>query len=193
MTCGAPFTFRAAGFQSSRVIFTMLSLAKPTNRDGDSTPDAWPAALAFCAPFAGALAISGVAVPAGAMPAANCAMASPCMASRRCPPAFAHLPYADPDAPKGGRIVLGAARDLRQPEPADRPRRRPGRRTALRAAEPHARARSTSRSRVYGLLAASRGNAGGPLARSSSISTLAPGSPTGTRSPPRMSGSPSSS
>jgi hypothetical protein len=32
---------------------------------------------------------------------------SPCMARRRCRPDFTHMPYANPDAPKGGRLVQG--------------------------------------------------------------------------------------
>ena len=34
-------------------------------------------------------------------------MPSRCMASRRCPTDFTHLRYANPAAPKGGRLVQG--------------------------------------------------------------------------------------
>ncbi len=35
-----------------------------------------------------------------------------------------HFPYADPDAPKGGRLTHAIRRHLRQPQPADRARQR---------------------------------------------------------------------
>ena len=34
-------------------------------------------------------------------------MPSPCTARRRLPADFTHMPYANPDAPKGGRLVQG--------------------------------------------------------------------------------------
>ena len=34
--------------------------------------------------------------------------ASPCTATPKHPPGFKHFPYVNPDAPKGGRLVLGA-------------------------------------------------------------------------------------
>ena len=42
----------------------------------------------------------------GARPGAGRPAPSPCTARRRWPPDFDHLPYANPDAPKGGRLAL---------------------------------------------------------------------------------------
>jgi peptide/nickel transport system substrate-binding protein len=36
------------------------------------------------------------------------------------PADFTHMPYANPDAPKGGRLVQGILRHLRQSQPPDR-------------------------------------------------------------------------
>ena len=40
------------------------------------------------------------------------------------PPDFTHMPYANPDAPKGGRLVWGLLGTFDSLNPADRPRHR---------------------------------------------------------------------
>ena len=52
------------------------------------------------------------------------------------PADFAHFSYVNPDAPKGGRLMLGALRLLRQPQPADRQGRRRQRHPRVRHREP---------------------------------------------------------
>src|SRR5262245_63362335 len=44
-----------------------------------------------------------LALPAAALPVEGIAMPRP----PNHPPGFTHLPYVNPDAPKGGRLVLG--------------------------------------------------------------------------------------
>ena len=71
--------------------------------------------------FAAVSALLLVQSPACGRPFAR---ASPCMASRRCRPISTHFPYANPDAPKGGRIDYAWQGIVRQPEPVHRPGRR---------------------------------------------------------------------
>ena len=52
------------------------------------------------------------------------------------PPAFDHLRYANPAAPKGGRLMQGACQNLAQPQPFHRQRPRAVANPRLRGREP---------------------------------------------------------
>ena len=67
-----------------------------------------------------ALIAVGMAILAAAAAAAAPATPSRCMASPALPADFAHLPYVNPDAPKGGTITYCVRRHIRQPQPVHR-------------------------------------------------------------------------
>ena len=108
------------------------------------------------------------------------------------PPGFAHLPYANPQAPKGGRIAIGLHGTFDSLNPL-----------VVIGVAPDAVPRYVQQSLLaalldepftgYGLLARVRRDAGGPQLRRSSASTRGRASRTASRSRRRTCASPSSS
>ena len=83
--------------------------------------------------------------------------ASPCMAPRSMPPGFAHFPYVNPSAPKGGRLVLGTLGTFDSLNPFIIKGVTPGQPARLRVREPD----DARRRRAVHALRADRGERGG--------------------------------
>ena len=107
MTCRS-FNVSAAGFPVVAGDFHHAIIGKAARiaMETDCKPMAWTMLRRVLAPLAGLLAITGLALPAGAS-GGELRHGIAMHGEPALPPGFAHLPYADPDAPKGGRIVVG--------------------------------------------------------------------------------------
>src|SRR5918998_2462234 len=103
MTCGAPLTFNGVGFQSpGETFFTSFALGKTPPRTGNAMGLSLGRTLWFLAAFA----LSGFG--ASDEPGAEALRHGIAMHGEPAlPPGFAHFPYVNPEAPKGGRITLG--------------------------------------------------------------------------------------